>query len=104
MTGIALADTFVAGCFGRAPGVARHRTGHPFDVLEHPLHAPETTTGEHRDFARSVRHFVDHWRCQDDCFFARAQGKAQALPDHAGKRQAEQGVTPGQSAIHGRYS
>ena len=104
VAGIAFADTFVLRGFGRAPGVARHRTGHPFDMLEHPLHAPETTTGEHRGFTRRIRHFVDHWRCQDDRLFARAQGKTQALPDHAGERQAEQGVTPGQSAIHGKYS
>ncbi|MNI55897.1 hypothetical protein D3C73_1108750 [compost metagenome] len=46
VAGAATADALIAGIGGTTPDVTGHRVAHPFDVLEHALHAPETPTGE----------------------------------------------------------
>ena len=48
MSGIALAHLFVMRGCRSAARIAGHHVRHALDVLEHRIHAPETTAGKYR--------------------------------------------------------
>ncbi|MNN84891.1 hypothetical protein D3C81_2021030 [compost metagenome] len=87
MAGVAVTDPLVAGGVGTAAGIAGDRALDPFDMLEHPLHAPEATAGEHRGlFACLAGGLVQRWRGQGDRGLTERPGGA--LPDHSQGQQA----------------
>ncbi|MNY62764.1 hypothetical protein D3C86_1996400 [compost metagenome] len=104
MAGIAVADALVLRGIGRPARVAGDGVLHAFDMLEHPLNAPEAATGEHRGFAAGLGGFVEGGRWKDYPLFGATEGEGRALADDAGSRQPQQGTAPGKECFHGANS
>ncbi|MNP63162.1 hypothetical protein D3C76_1585280 [compost metagenome] len=65
MAGIPSADGLIISRLCRTSGITGYGIGHAFNVLEHPLHAPETTAGKDRGFRARCRWRFVFYRRRD---------------------------------------
>ncbi|MNG24979.1 hypothetical protein D3C84_1097680 [compost metagenome] len=89
MTSITVADMLVLRRIGCTAGITGDRILHAFDMLEHPLDAPEAASGEHCGFAASLGGFVEGRRRNNDRLFSPPKGEGRALADDAGSGQPQ---------------
>ncbi|MNL56081.1 hypothetical protein D3C87_1795450 [compost metagenome] len=100
MAGITLADPLISSRVGCPASVTGDGLLHAFDMLEHPLDAPEAAAGKDHGFATGLGRFIEGRRWNEHGLFSGAERKCRALTDDASGGQPQQGATPGEQGFH----